>query len=180
MELLDIVDENNVLTGEAKDRKTMHKQGLWHRHVSCWIMNKKGELLFQKRAACKERNANRWSKTGGHVDSGETVEQAVIREVEEEIGIHLNKKDLLLIEVFKSKENDNKYFTYEYYVVVDYKIEDYTLQLEELSEVKYYTIEELQKLKKEKNNEYTFVDWDSTDFNSKMEYLKQRRAELNR
>src|SRR5574344_1958837 len=115
MELLDIVDENNVLTGEAKDRKIMHQQGLWHRHVSCWIMNKQGELLFQKRAACKDRNPNRWSKTGGHVDRSETVEQAVIREVEEEIGVTLTEKDLVLIEILKSKEKDNKYFAYEYF-----------------------------------------------------------------
>lgn len=178
MELLDIVDENNVLTGEKKDRKTIHEQMLWHRHVSCWIMNEKGELLFQKRAACKERNANKWSKTGGHVDSGETAEQGVIREVEEEIGIHLEPKDLELIEVFKSREKTNKYFAYDYFVVVNYKIEEYTLQEEEVSEVKYFTIEEIEKFKKENNENYTFSKWNDDDFAGKIKLLKEKRAKL--
>lgn len=178
MELLDIVDENNILTGEAKDRKTMHEQGLWHRHVSCWIMNENGELLFQKRAACKDRNANRWSKTGGHVESGETVEQAIIREVEEEIGIHLDEEKLQLIDVFKSKEKNNKYFAYDYFAIVEYKIEEYILQVEEVSEVKYYSIEEIEKLKNDNDENYTFSKWCNDDFNNKMRFLKEKRAKL--
>lgn len=176
MELLDIVDENNILTGEVEYRKFIHKNNLWHRHVSCWIMNQKGELLFQKRAACKERNANKWSKTGGHVDSGETVEQAVIREVEEEIGIHFEPEDLELIHIFKSKEQDNKYFAYDYVAIVDYNIEEYTLQVEEVSEVKYFTIEEIKELKRANNQDYTFTQWDTQDFNDKIEILKEKRC----
>lgn len=38
-------------------------------------MNKKGEILLQKRAKDKQRNPNRGAKTGGH------VEDAILREV---------------------------------------------------------------------------------------------------
>lgn len=49
MELIDIVDKNNKLTGEAEERKIVHEKCLWHRHVSSWIMNKKGEILLRCR-----------------------------------------------------------------------------------------------------------------------------------
>ena len=81
MELVDIVDENNELTGQVEDRWIAYEKGLWRRTVSCWIMNKKGEILLQKRTPNKRRNPNKWAKTGGQVDSGESAEEAIIREV---------------------------------------------------------------------------------------------------
>lgn len=81
MELIDIVDENNNLTGQIEERWTAYEKGLWKRTVSCWIMNKNGEILMQKRTTNKRRNPNKWAKTGGQVDSGETVKEAIFREV---------------------------------------------------------------------------------------------------
>ncbi len=50
MELIDIVDENNQITGQVEDRMVAYKEGLWRRVVLCWIINEKGELLIQKRS----------------------------------------------------------------------------------------------------------------------------------
>ena len=63
-ELVDIVDENNKLTGQIEDRWEAYNKGLWRRAVSCWIMNEKGEVLLQKRTVNKRRNPNKWAKTG--------------------------------------------------------------------------------------------------------------------
>lgn len=46
MELVEIVDENNVLTGQIEERWTACAKGLWRRVASCWIMNKNGEILL--------------------------------------------------------------------------------------------------------------------------------------
>ena len=89
MELLDVLDENGNLTGRAEERKIVHEQGLWHIHVGVWIMNQKGELLFQKRSPNKIINPNTWTRTGGHVDSGETPIKGIQRETEEEIGVKI-------------------------------------------------------------------------------------------
>ncbi len=40
MELLDIVDENNNLTGKTEEKEVIHKKGLYHREVAVWIKKK--------------------------------------------------------------------------------------------------------------------------------------------
>lgn len=48
------------------------------------VFNPQGEILLQKRA-----DNGFWSMPGGAVDPGESVEQAIIREVWEETGLHV-------------------------------------------------------------------------------------------
>ena len=192
MELVDIVDENNRLTGQIEDRWIAYEKGLWRRTVSCWIMNERGEILLQKRAGEKRRNPGKWAKTGGQVDSGETVEEAIFREVKEELGIEIPKEQIKIVDIYKipkeqikvidiHKSNDeNKRFAYNFLFVVNYKINDYTLQKEEVSEVKYYTIEELKLAKKNNDTNYTFCKWSDEDFNREMRILENARKNILR
>lgn len=103
MEILDIVNENNELINKRETRKYIHDNFLWHRHVLCWIINEKGEILLQKRAAQK-KNPNKWSKTGGHVVFGEEPKESLKREIEEGLGAIINDQDIKLISIYKSKE----------------------------------------------------------------------------
>ena len=177
MELVDIVDENNRLTGQIEDRWIAYEKGLWRRTVSCWIMNERGEILLQKRAGEKRRNPSKWAKTGGQVDSGETVEEAIFREVKEELGIEIPKEQIKVIDIHKSNDQ-NKRFAYNFLFVVNYKINDYTLQKEEVSEVEYYTIEELKLAKKNNDTNYTFCKWSDEDFNREMRILENARKDI--
>ena len=177
MELVDIVDENNNLTGQVEERWVAYEKGLWRRTVSCWIMNKKGEILLQKRTPNKRRNPDKWAKTGGQVDSGETVEQAIYREVKEEIGVEIPKEQIKVFDIYKS-DDKNRRFAYNFIFIVDYKIEDYILQKEEVAEVKYFTIEEMETLKKNNASNYTFCNWDDSDFYREMQILRNKRSEI--
>ena len=177
MELVDIVDDNNKLSGQIEDRWVAYNKGLWRRTVSCWIMNKKGEVLLQKRTANKVRNPNKWAKTGGQVDSGETVEEAIFREVKEELGIEIPKEQIRVIDIHKSSEK-NKRFAYNFLFVVDYKIDDYMLQKEEVAEVKYVTIEEMELAKKNNDSNYTFCNWDNEEFYREINLLKNKRKQI--
>lgn len=177
MELVDIVDENNELTGQVEDRWVAYEKGLWRRTVSCWIMNEKGEVLLQKRTANKLRNPNKWAKTGGQVDSGETVEDAIFREVKEELGIEIPKEQIKVVDIYKDN-NKNRRFSYIFIFVVNHKLDDYILQKEEVSEVKYVTIEEIELIKKNNDLDYTFCNWSDEVFYGEINLLKNKRKSI--
>lgn len=177
MELIDIVDENNNLTGQVEDRWVAYEKGLWRRTVSCWIMNEKGEILLQKRTADKVRNPNKWAKTGGQVDSGESVKHAIYREVKEELGIEIPKEQINIVNIHKSSDK-NKRFAYNFLFIVNYQIDEYKLQKEEVAEVKYVKIEEMELAKKNNDLNYTFCKWDDEKFYKEMELLKNKRKEI--
>ena len=103
MEWLDVLDENGNYTGKSEERQVVHNDGLWHIHVGVWIMNKKGELLFQKRSMEKKVNPGKWSRTGGHVDSGETPLEAIQRETYEEIGVKIPTDKFKLLSIRKEE-----------------------------------------------------------------------------
>ena len=71
--------------------------------VAAIIFDTEGNILLQKR-----RDVGLWGLPSGHVEFGETVEQAIIREVKEETGA--NAKVKRLIGVY----SDPKFQTYDY------------------------------------------------------------------
>ncbi len=163
MEYLDVVDENNQLTGKTEERNIIHEKGIWHREVAVWIMNEKGEILLQKRAANKRQEPNKWAICAGHVEAGESVEDSMIREMEEELGIKVNMNQLEFLKIYK-KQNDipndnikNYNFQYMYFLKTNWNIEDYKIQLEELSEIKYVPFTEFEDIVKNKDKNVTFT-----------------------
>ena len=179
MELIDVYDENNNYSGYSVSRKEIHENNLWHRHVSCWIMNEKGEILMQQRAFSKFKNPGKWAKTGGHVDSGETPDQAIKREVFEEIGLIIDDKNINNIETFKSKTKEN-YYSYGYIFMTNLKEDEFVLQEDEVAAVKYFTIEQLEQFKKDNNQDFTFFKWDDESFNKQINILKKYRNKLHK
>ena len=71
--------------------------------VAVIIFDAEGRVLLQKRA-----DVNRWGLISGHVEPGETVAQAAIREVKEETGLTIRIKRL--IGVYSDPESQ----TYDY------------------------------------------------------------------
>lgn len=144
-----------------KSCRRVHTNGIWHREVAVWIMNEQGEVLIQKRASTKKQHPNKWGICAGHIDTGETVESAVIRELEEELGVKLTINDLELMFIAKEQNEfanrrKNYVFYHVYFMKTNWKIEDYKIQIEELSEIKYITFEELKNIIKTQNSDFTF------------------------
>ncbi|MCR5070216.1 MAG: NUDIX domain-containing protein [Prevotella sp.] len=106
VELFPVVDEaGNVL--EAMTRSEAHcGTKKLHPVVHLHVFNSKGELYLQHRAAWKEVQPDKWdTATGGHVDYGETVNEALAREVYEEIGLRPDqyKAEFRMKYVYESK-----------------------------------------------------------------------------
>jgi 16S rRNA (adenine1518-N6/adenine1519-N6)-dimethyltransferase len=86
-EMFCVVDEQDRVTG-AEPREYVHVNNLRHRAIHVFIFNQRGEIFLQRRSIWKDKNPGRWdSSTSGHVDAGESYEEAARRELREEIGI---------------------------------------------------------------------------------------------
>ncbi|WP_336278924.1 8-oxo-dGTP diphosphatase MutT [Bartonella sp. CB175] len=62
--------------------------------VACALLNKDNCVLLAERPQGKSM-AGLWEFPGGKVEKGETPEASLVRELEEEIGIHVQQNDLL-------------------------------------------------------------------------------------
>ncbi len=88
-EMFDVVDENNVVTGQEQ-RGKVHALGLRHRAVHVFAINKRGDVYLQKRSHLKDVHPLTWdSSAAGHLDVGESYAECAVREVREEMGIQV-------------------------------------------------------------------------------------------
>lgn len=86
-EILDVIDPDDQVIGQASE-KDIYEKRLSHRIVHVMVVNTKGELLLQKRSMRKAYMPGAWvTSAGGHALTGETYEEAALREMEEEIGV---------------------------------------------------------------------------------------------
>lgn len=104
-ELIDVLDEDGNFTGRVETRDKVHQEGLWHREVAAWIGNDKMQVLLQKRAKNKKFNPGRWAVCAGHIESGEQGIEAVIKEIEQEIGVSVAKEHFNFMLTLKKLDN---------------------------------------------------------------------------
>ena len=83
-----LVDEAGQVIGSATRGECHNGSKLLHPVVHLHVFNSKGEVYLQKRPEWKDIQPGKWdTSVGGHLDYGETPEQALVREVREELGI---------------------------------------------------------------------------------------------
>ena len=83
-----LVDEAGNVVGKATRRECHSGSMLLHPVVHLHIFDTKGRLYLQRRSMNKDIQPGKWdTAVGGHVDCGETINEALRREVREELGI---------------------------------------------------------------------------------------------
>lgn len=87
-EVFIVVDKNDNILDYKTRYECHHDRSLLHRTVGVLIFNKHGHILLQKRSMTKDMEAGLWGiSAAGHVARGQTDEEAVHRELREELGI---------------------------------------------------------------------------------------------
>ena len=138
-ELRDLYDINSNKTDKTYMKGDSIPEGYYPMVVMVVIRNSKGEFLMQKRV---ESKGGDWGVTGGHPKSGETPIEGIITEVKEELGLDFSKEKF----VEYDSGCDGKDCYKMYFVTKDIDISDITIQEEELSDVRWFTMDELKSM----------------------------------
>lgn len=143
MELVDLVDENRCPLGRTAERYGKKAPGELRSVVHICIFNSEGRLLIQRRVEEKKLWPGCWDvSAAGGVSAGETVRTSAEREVEEELGIHLDLTGV------RPSVTVNFFGGFDDFYIVnrDLRLEDLKLQKEEVADARWVTIQEAQEL----------------------------------
>ena len=101
-----VVDEHDNVIGKAS-RKECHQKRLIHRSVYIIVLNSKGEIFLQKRSMNKDLYPGYYACSAtGHVEYGESYEEAAKRELKEELGIEAPLKKICKFKCFSETERE--------------------------------------------------------------------------
>ena len=86
-EVFELVNDQDEVIGR-EFRGNVHRQGLLHRAVYCWVFNSSGQVLIQRRSPLKKIGPNQWDlSVAEHLQPGENYHSASVRGLHEELGI---------------------------------------------------------------------------------------------
>jgi len=155
MDKVILVDNNNQEIG-IEEKIRAHTEGKLHRAFSIFIFNSKNELLLQRRAKTKYHCGGLWTNTCcSHPRPGEKIIDAAKRRLKEEMGIIT--EDIWNVSSFIYKAilgNGLTEHEYDYVLAGNYN-ESPKINLKEVDNWKWVTLEELKKDIKENADKYT-------------------------
>jgi isopentenyldiphosphate isomerase len=135
-EMVDVVNESDTVVDQVL-KSVAHTNGLLHRTVIGILRDSAGKFVLVRLHAHKQDAGLLTNSIGGHVQSGESVEDALSREIREEIGItRFSSKALGKFifnrEILGKKENH-------YFVVYEVYSDDTPAVSDEVSSFEYLT-----------------------------------------
>lgn len=138
-ELRDLYDINSNKTNMTYHKGEKIPNGYYPMVVMVVIRNSNGDFLMQKRV---ESKGGDWGVTGGHPKSGETPIEGIITEVKEELGLDFCNENF--IEYDSGCDGKDCYKMY--YVTKDIDLNDIKIQEDELTDVRWFSMDELNKM----------------------------------
>jgi isopentenyldiphosphate isomerase len=103
-EIFPVVDENGTTVGKATRGECHSGSKLLHPVVHLHLFDSSGRIYLQQRPLWKDIQPGKWdTAVGGHIDYGETVDAALRRETQEELGLTGLSVEFLLKYVFESE-----------------------------------------------------------------------------
>ena len=112
-EFLDVVTEKGEIIKTLPRNEIHGNPSLIHKVVHVLVFNREGALLLQKRSVHKDVAPGKWdTSVGGHVNAGEALDEAVRREMEEELGIIACKPKFLYTYIHSNPYETELVYTY--------------------------------------------------------------------
>lgn len=140
-EWVPLVNEQGKVTGQAPRSKVHNGSKLLHPVVHLHVLNKNGSILLQKRPVDKLIQPGKWdTAVGGHISAGETLEQALKKEVFEEIGLKGFSAKLQKVYKWESEVEAELIYLFTTY---DYK--GFRIQSDEVEELRFWTKKQVEK-----------------------------------
>ncbi|HPF50955.1 MAG TPA: NUDIX domain-containing protein [Draconibacterium sp.] len=138
-EWVPLVDEQGKVVGQAPRSHVHNGSKLLHPVVHLHVINGNGEILLQKRPLNKLIQPGKWdTAVGGHISTGETLEQALQKEAAEEIG--LRQFSAKLQQVYKWESEVEAELVYMFTTSNTHEI---AIQSDEVEELRYWSAKEI-------------------------------------
>lgn len=140
-----IVDENDeVIEYRERDNRDT---GSIYRVSALWVTDTEGRLLLARRALNKAHDPGKWGPAvAGTVEEGETYEENIVKEAEEELGLKDVKPVIGKKKLAKTKWT---YFVQEFSLTLPTGFNDFNIDKDEVAEVGWFSEDELRKELKE-------------------------------
>ncbi len=138
-ELLPVVEESGMVVGKAARKYCHGGSKLLHPVVHLHIVDRSSRLYLQKRSWNKDLLPGKWdTSVGGHVDYGEYLTEALMREAAEEL--HLTRFNPVYIGTYRYNSKQESELVNIYATVGNF---DLRPDPEEISEGRFWTFEEI-------------------------------------
>ncbi len=135
-----VVDKQDKIIG-AESMDVVDHKGLIYRVSALWVVNSKREVLLAQRAFDKTHDPGKWGPAvAGTVEEGESYEDNITKEAEEELGI-CNVRFKLEPKIWY--EGKHKHFTQWFSCVIDKDTSDFKIQKEEVTQIRWFSKKEL-------------------------------------
>lgn len=106
------------------------------------VIQKGDNVLLSRRSMMSRGQPGKWENAGGEVDDGETPEEAIVREIKEELGVVFNIKNILLEDNFPNSDGTWHVILYSGNIDGEPK----AMIPEETSEIRWFKISQLSKV----------------------------------
>lgn len=175
MELWDVYDINRNKIDKVIAKRGYLNKGEYHLVVHLCIFNSKGEMLIQQRQDFKKIFPGLWDLTcGGSAIKGETSQDAITRELQEELGIKIDFSNVRP----KLTVNFDEGFDDIYLITKDVDLFKLKLQEEEVKNVKWASKEEIISMIKEGKFIHFYESLITLLFDTRNQYGCEQRKEI--
>lgn len=132
-EILDVVDENDEVVGQAPRKDVHTDRPLRHREVAIMVYDQDKRVLLHQRSKFKLQHPLEWSTSvAGHITSGLQPHAGARNELKEELGLEL---ELTFVEKFYNEGFQNHKFQYWY--VAEYTNQEIIVEKQEIEQIRF-------------------------------------------